>query len=816
MYQVVKRNDKVVDFDISKITTAIKKAFDAKQKQYNEDTIDFLALKVTADFQSKIKDNKIAVEDIQDSVEAVLGRAGYEDVAKAYILYRRQREKLRNVSETMLDYKSVVDQYLKVMDWRVKENSTVTYSVGGLILSNSGAITANYWLTEIYDDEIANAHRNCDFHIHDMSMLTGYCAGWSLKQLIQEGLGGVPGKITSAPAKHLATLCNQMVNFLGIMQNEWAGAQAFSSFDTYLAPFVKYDDLPYDQVKKCVESFIYGVNTPSRWGTQAPFSNVTLDWTVPNDLAELPAIVGGKEMSFKYKDCQKEMDMINKAFIEVMIEGDANGRGFQYPIPTYSITKSFDWSESENNKLLFEMTSKYGTPYFSNYVNSDMEPSDIRSMCCRLRLDLRELRKKSGGYFGSGESTGSVGVVTINLPRIAYQAADEADFYKRLDHLMDLAARSLKIKRGVITKLLEGGLYPYTRRYLGTFANHFSTIGLIGMNEMGLNAKWIRKDMTHPETQEFSKQVLNHMRERLSDYQEQYGDLYNLEATPAESTTYRFAKHDKKDFPNIITANMNGTPYYTNSSHLPVGYTDDVFSALDIQDELQTLYTSGTVFHAFLGEKLPDWKAAANLVRKIAENYKLPYYTLSPTYSVCPDHGYLVGEQYTCPHCGKKTEVYSRITGYYRPVQNWNDGKTQEFKDRKVYDVGASMVHRFHEPLSAAAAPAAAPSAVKLETKPSVGGGVPDAPSLSEAAAAVPSDGLLLFTTSTCPKCVMAKKFLADAGLGYETVVVDKDPALAKQYGVRQAPTLLVLEGGKEVQRIENPSNIRRFCEDAQ
>ncbi len=818
MYQVVKRNDKVVDFDISKISTAIKKAFDAKQKQYNEDTIDFLALKVTADFQSKIKDGKVAVEDIQDSVEAVLGRAGYEDVAKAYILYRRQREKLRNVSETMLDYKSVVDQYLKVMDWRVKENSTVTYSVGGLILSNSGAITANYWLSEIYDDEIANAHRNCDFHIHDMSMLTGYCAGWSLKQLIQEGLGGVPGKITSAPAKHLATLCNQMVNFLGIMQNEWAGAQAFSSFDTYLAPFVKYDKLPYDQVKKCVESFIYGVNTPSRWGTQAPFSNITLDWTVPNDLAELPAIVGGKEMPFKYKDCKKEMDMVNKAFIEVMIEGDANGRGFQYPIPTYSITKDFDWSDTENNKLLFEMTSKYGTPYFSNYVNSDMEPSDIRSMCCRLRLDLRELRKKTGGFFGSGESTGSVGVVTINLPRIAYQAADEADFYKRLDRLMDIAARSLKIKRDVITKLLEGGLYPYTKRYLGTFANHFSTIGLIGMNEMGLNAKWLRKDMTHPETQAFSKQVLNHMRERLSDYQEQYGDLYNLEATPAESTTYRFAKHDKADFPNIITANMNGTPYYTNSSHLPVGYTEDVFSALDIQDGLQTLYTSGTVFHAFLGEKLPDWKAAANLVRKIAENYTLPYYTLSPTYSVCPDHGYLTGEQYVCPHCGKKTEVYSRITGYYRPVQNWNDGKAQEFKDRKVYDVGGSMVKRFHEPLSAAAAPAAAPSAVKLETVAagSSGSSAAAAPAVGADAhiGPEPSDGLLLFTTSTCPKCVMAKKFLADAGISYETVVVDKAPALAKQYGVRQAPTLLVVEDGKEIQRIENPSNIRRFCEE--
>ena len=826
MYQVVKRNNKVVDFDISKITTAIKKAFNAKQKQYNEDTIDFLALKVTADFQSKIKDNKIAVEDIQDSVEAVLGRAGYEDVAKAYILYRRQREKLRNVSETMLDYKSVVDQYLKVMDWRVKENSTVTYSVGGLILSNSGAITANYWLSEIYDDEIANAHRSCDFHIHDMSMLTGYCAGWSLKQLIQEGLGGVPGKITSAPAKHLATLCNQMVNFLGIMQNEWAGAQAFSSFDTYLAPFVKYDKLSYDAVKKCVESFIYGVNTPSRWGTQAPFSNVTLDWTVPNDLAELPAIVGGKEMPFKYKDCKKEMDMVNKAFIEVMIEGDANGRGFQYPIPTYSITRDFDWSETENNKLLFEMTSKYGTPYFSNYVNSDMEPSDIRSMCCRLRLDLRELRRKTGGFFGSGESTGSVGVVTINLPRIAYQAADEADFYKRLDRLMDIAARSLKIKRDVITKLLEGGLYPYTKRYLGTFANHFSTIGLIGMNEMGLNAKWLRKDMTHPETQEFSKQVLNHMRERLSDYQEQYGDLYNLEATPAESTTYRFAKHDKADFPNIITANMNGTPYYTNSSHLPVGYTEDVFSALDIQDELQTLYTSGTVFHAFLGEKLPDWKAAAKLVRKIAENYRLPYYTLSPTYSVCPNHGYLAGEQYSCPHCGQKTEVYSRITGYYRPVQNWNDGKAQEFKDRKVYDVGGSMLSRFHESLSAAASPAAVPSAVELETEATgnrqqatekpVGDGspVPVAPAAAASVGAAAPDGLILFTTSTCPKCVMAKKFLADAGIAYETVVVDKDPLLAKQYGVRQAPTLLVLENGREVERVENPSNIRRFAEE--
>ncbi|MBR2974040.1 MAG: ribonucleoside triphosphate reductase, partial [Clostridia bacterium] len=587
----------------------------------------------------------------------------------------------------------IVDNYLNINDWRVKENSTVTYSVGGLILSNSGAITANYWLSEIYDDEIGNAHRNADIHIHDLSMLTGYCAGWSLKQLIQEGLGGVPGKITSSPASHLATLCNQMVNFLGIMQNEWAGAQAFSSFDTYLAPFVKVDNLSYDQVKKCIESFIYGVNTPSRWGTQAPFSNITLDWTVPADLAELNCIVGGKELDFKYKDCQKEMDMVNKAFIEIMIEGDANGRGFQYPIPTYSITSNFDWSETENNKLLFEMTSKYGTPYFSNYINSDMEPSDVRSMCCRLRLDLRELRKKSGGFFGSGESTGSVGVVTINMPRIAYLAENEADFYERLDRMMDISARSLKVKRTVISKLLEAGLYPYTKRYLGSFDNHFSTIGLVGMNEACLNAKWIKENLTKEKAQQFTKDVLNHMRERLSDYQEQYGDLYNLEATPAESTAFRLAKHDLKHYPEIITAGeSDGTPYYTNSSHLPVGYTEDIFTALDIQDELQTLYTSGTVFHAFLGEKLPDWKAAANLVKKIAENYSLPYYTLSPTYSVCKTHGYLQGEAFKCPECGADTEVYSRITGYYRPVQNWNDGKSQEYKERKVYDIENSKL----------------------------------------------------------------------------------------------------------------------------
>ena len=790
MYKVIKRDGAVADFDIAKISSAISKAFDALNKETHPTVIDLLALKVTSDFEGKIKDGLIAVEDIQDSVESVLSQAGYADVAKAYILYRKQREKVRNMKSTILDYKELVDSYVKVSDWRVKENSTVTYSVGGLILSNSGAITANYWLSEVYDEEIANAHRNGDIHLHDLSMLTGYCAGWSLKQLIQEGLGGVPGKITSSPASHLATLCNQMVNFLGIMQNEWAGAQAFSSFDTYLAPFVKADNLSYREVKKCIESFIFGVNTPSRWGTQAPFSNITLDWTVPNDLAELNAIVGGKEMPFKYKDCKKEMDMVNKAFIETMIEGDANGRGFQYPIPTYSITRDFDWSDTENNRLLFEMTAKYGTPYFSNYINSDMEPSDVRSMCCRLRLDLRELRKKSGGFFGSGESTGSIGVVTINMPRIAYLAEDEADFYRRLDKLMDISARSLSVKRTVITKLLNEGLYPYTRRYLGTFENHFSTIGLIGMNEVGLNAKWLRADMTHEKTQQFTKEVLDHMRERLSDYQEKYGDLYNLEATPAESTTYRFAKHDVAQFPDIITAAKDGgTPYYTNSSHLPVSFSEDIFEALDIQDDLQTRYTSGTVFHAFLGEKLPDWTSTASLVRKIAENYKLPYYTISPTYSVCKDHGYIAGEHFTCPECGGQTEVYSRITGYYRPVQNWNDGKAQEFKDRTVYNLGAS--HLKNE---------------RTVSHTVEDGKHEDAPKASSGAR------VMLFTTKTCPNCKIAYTLLDKANIGYEKIDAEAQEDLTMKYGIRQAPTLIVTDGDGD-ESFVNLSNIKKFIE---
>ncbi len=782
MEKIIKRDGRVVDYDITKIESAIVKAMMSLGEGDVRDArklAKIAELELTEQFEDKLP----SVEDIQDIVEKVLMRNGFENVAKCYILYRKQREKMRDVSNTLMDYKNTIDKYLKLSDWRVKENSTVTYSVGGLILSNSGAMTANYWLNDVYDKEIGQAHKNCDIHIHDLSMLTGYCAGWSLKQLIKEGLGGVPGKISSKPASHLSTLCNQMVNFLGIMQNEWAGAQAFSSFDTYLAPFVKIDNLSYKEVKQCIQSFVYGVNTPSRWGTQAPFTNITLDWVVPNDLAELPAIVGGKEQNFKYKDCVKEMAMVNKAFIEIMIEGDANGRGFQYPIPTYSITRDFDWSETENNKLLFEMTTKYGTPYFSNYINSDMEPSDVRSMCCRLRLDLRELRKKSGGYFGSGESTGSVGVVTINMPKIAYLSKDEDEFFSRLDHMMDISARSLKVKRETITKLLEAGLYPYTKRYLGTFNNHFSTIGLVGMNEACLNAKWVRADMTSESAQKFTQKVLNHMREKLSDYQEKYGDLYNLEATPAESTAYRLAKHDKERYPDIITASEGKTPYYTNSSHLPVGYTADIFEALDIQDGLQTLYTSGTVFHAFLGQKLDDWKTTANLVKTIAENYRLPYYTISPTYSICKNHGYITGEVYTCPDCGEKTEVYSRITGYYRPVQNWNDGKAEEFKDRQEY-----VLEKSH-----------------LKKKCTC-----DNEKTTVSSAESDVDEIMLFATRTCPNCKMAKAILDKAGVKYRLVDAEENKDLTQKLGVKKAPTLLV-PNGKGYDVYDNASEVNRF-----
>lgn len=805
MNNVIRRDGTAVAFDPTKIENAVAKAFMATDELDARDISSVsraICLIVTTTLNGR-KLDAATVEEIQDEVESALMNCGYAKTAKAYILYRRQHANVRETKDTLLDYKKLIDGYIGTeKDWRVKENSTVTLSVGGLILSNSGAVTANYWLSEVYDEDVAEAHRNCFMHIHDLSMLTGYCAGWSLKQLIQEGLGGVPDRITSAPAKHLTTLCNQMVNFLGIMQNEWAGAQAFSSFDTYLAPFVKIDNLSYKDVKQSIQSFIYGVNTPSRWGTQAPFTNVTLDWTVPDDMVNMPALVGGKEMDFTYGDCKAEMDMVNKAFIEIMIEGDANGRGFQYPIPTYSITKDFDWSETENNKLLFEMTAKYGTPYFSNYINSDMSPSDVRSMCCRLRLDLRELRKKGGGFFGSGESTGSIGVVTLNLPRIAYLSSSKEEFYSMLDKYMDIAARSLDTKRRVINRLLEEGLYPYTKRYLGAFNNHFSTIGLVGMNETLLNAKWIDSDITKPEGRDFSIEVLNHMRDRLSDYQEMYGDLFNLEATPAESTTYRFAKHDTEEFADIITAACKDqAPYYTNSTHLPVNYTEDIFDALEMEDEMQTLYTSGTVFHGFLGERMPDWKAAANLVKKIAYNFKLPYYTLSPTYSICENHGYIAGEHFSCPHCGNTTEVYSRITGYYRPVRNWNDGKSSEFENRKTYEpeelfsINRNLLDEVGVDL-----PRVGTQTLGRANEVTTATSKPD------------TDKLILVTTKTCPNCQAAKNYLNQAGIEYDVILADEaDGAeIAGQYNISAAPTLIV-QSGEEAELYSNVSNIRAY-----
>lgn len=805
MNNVIRRDGTAVAFDPTKIENAVAKAFMATDELDARDISSVsraICLIVTTTLNGR-KLDAATVEEIQDEVESALMNCGYAKTAKAYILYRRQHANVRETKDTLLDYKKLIDGYIGTeKDWRVKENSTVTLSVGGLILSNSGAVTANYWLSEVYDEDVADAHRNCFMHIHDLSMLTGYCAGWSLKQLIQEGLGGVPDRITSAPAKHLTTLCNQMVNFLGIMQNEWAGAQAFSSFDTYLAPFVKVDNLSYKDVKQSIQSFIYGVNTPSRWGTQAPFTNVTLDWTVPEDMINMPALVGGKEMDFTYGDCKAEMDMVNRAFIEIMIEGDANGRGFQYPIPTYSITKDFDWSETENNKLLFEMTAKYGTPYFSNYINSDMNPSDVRSMCCRLRLDLRELRKKGGGFFGSGESTGSIGVVTLNLPRIAYLSSTKEEFYSMLDKYMDIAARSLDTKRKVINRLLEEGLYPYTKRYLGAFNNHFSTIGLVGMNETILNAKWIDSDITKPEGRDFSIEVLNHMRDRLSDYQEMYGDLFNLEATPAESTTYRFAKHDTEEFADIITAACKDqAPYYTNSTHLPVNYTEDIFDALEMEDEMQTLYTSGTVFHGFLGERMPDWKAAANLVKKIAYNFKLPYYTLSPTYSICESHGYIAGEHFSCPHCGKATEVYSRITGYYRPVRNWNDGKSSEFENRKTYEPEELFsVNRNLLEEAGVEMPRVGTQTLGRANR------VETPKSNSDA------EKVILVTTKTCPNCQAAKNYLNQAGIEYDVILADEaDGAeIAVQYSISSAPTLIV-QSGEEAELYSNVSNIRAY-----
>lgn len=653
---VVKRSGEISPYNRMKIEVAIGKAIEAVENQKDPDRAARLTDLVEERLRLQMAGSRAhsipAIEEIQDIVENVLIEEKEVAVAKAYILYRARHEATRDTKKLMLDINKTMDGYLGQSDWRVNENANVNFSLGGLILHNSGTITANYWLNNIYSKEIAEAHKTAAFHIHDLSMFSGYCAGWSLRQLIQEGLGGVPDKITSTPAAHLSTLVNQIVNFLGILQNEWAGAQAFSSFDTYLAPFIRADNLDYHQVRQCIQSYIYGVNTPSRWGSQAPFTNITMDLVCPDDLKNKKAIVGGKEQDFTYGDCQKEMDIINKVFIELMIEGDAEGRGFAYPIPTYNITKDFQW-DSEIAKLLFTMTAQYGTPNFQNFINSDLNPSDVRSMCCRLQLDKRELRRRGGGLFGADEFTGSIGVVTINMPQIGYLAQDEEQFYKRLDYLMDLAKDSLCIKRKVIQKLYDGGLYPYTKRYLKTLVNHFNTIGLCGMNECCLN--FLGVNIANPKGKAFAEKVLTHMRERMQDYQEQTGDLFNLEATPAESTSYRLALHDKKQFPDIITSGTT-EPFYTNSSQLPVDYTADVFEALDMQESLQTKYTGGTMFHVYMGEAIKDWKACADLVRTIASNYRIPFFTISPTYSICKIHGYLTGQQFECPKCKAEKE----------------------------------------------------------------------------------------------------------------------------------------------------------------
>ncbi|MEA3492990.1 MAG: ribonucleoside triphosphate reductase [Candidatus Margulisiibacteriota bacterium] len=686
MEKIIKRNGRKVAFDQERITKAVAKAIAAVGDE-NQALATRLSDKVVQIIDKEFVSNIPSVEQIQDVVERVLMANGHVKVAKAYILYRRQRHEMRRLKSTFVEVESMVDDYLYQKDWRVRENSNMPFSYSGMMMHISGSIMANYTLDKIYPTEVADAHRNGDFHIHDLSLgIIGYCSGWSLKQLFMEGFNGVADKVESLPPKHLDTALLQMVNFLGTLQGEWAGAQAFNSVDTYLAPFVRKDKLSYDQVKQQIQKFVFNLNIASRWGGQAPFTNVTFDWVVPSDMADDPVIIGGKLQSSSYKEYQDEMDIINRAFIEVMTEGDKNGRPFTFPVPTYNITKEFDW-DSPNAKLLFDMTAKYGLPYFQNFINSPLDPSDVRSMCCRLRLDLRELRRNTtGGLFGSGDSTGSIGVVTINLPRIGYQAKSEKEFMERLSHLMELAKVSLEIKREVVSKNMEDGLVPFTKRYLGTIRNHFSTIGLVGMNEALLN--FMGKDIISPEGKEFAAKILKFMLAKLQDFQEETGAIFNLEATPAEGTTYRLAKMDKRKYPDIITSGEEA-PYYTNSTHLPVGNSLGVLLALEHQNKLQTLYTGGTVFHIYLGERMPTAESTKNFIKKVAYNTNLPYFTLTPTYSICSEHGYIKGEHFACPACGLPTEVYTRVVGYFRSVKNWNEGKQEEYKERTEYKTEA-------------------------------------------------------------------------------------------------------------------------------
>ncbi len=770
MKRIIKRDGTIVPFKEERIFNVVHKAFLATEGEPCVGVVQRLTDQIIESLKERYHERTIpAIEEIQDVVEHVLMQEGFSDVAKAYILYRNQRHRLREGKALVLDIEKTMEGYLSQTDWRVNENSSINYSLGGLILHNAGAITANYWLHHIYSEAIAEAHKNGDFHLHDLSMFSGYCAGWSLRQLLELGFGGVRGKINSKPAKHFSTAIWHMINFLGTMQNEWAGAQAFSSFDTYLAPFVKNENLSFKEVKQHIQSFIYSLNTPSRWGTQPPFTNITLDWVCPEDLANKLAIIGGKESSFYYKDCQAEMDLINRAFLEVMLEGDANGRGFAYPIPTYNITKDFNW-DSENAELLFQMTAKYGTPYFQNFINSDLNPSDVRSMCCRLQLDKRELRRRGGGLFGADEFTGSIGVVTINMPRIGYLSKNEEEFFARLDKLMDLAKDSLECKRKTIQKLMQQGLYPYTKRYLRSFDNHFSTIGLVGMHECCLN--FLKKSIASEEGYAFTEKVLLHMRHRLSNYQEETGNLYNLEATPAEGTSYRLAKIDHEKFTDIIQSGTDD-PYYTNSSNLPVDYTENVFEALKLQEGFQTKYTGGTVFHVFLGESLPDAQSCRKLIQQIVNNFRIPYVSISPTFSVCEDHGRFAGKQELCPHCGKEMEIYSRITGYYRAVSFWNKGKKEEFKDRVTYNPDKANLN-----------------CICISKKHSC--------ESSEMMSEVQYMGAdsLFFYSNTCVKCQPMKAFLKEQAFEGKWVNTSEETGLdlAKKYQVRNLPALVIFD----------------------
>ena len=680
--KVRKRNGNVVDFGQERITNAI---FSAAVEVGGRDrkTAEKLSNEVVRILEEKYVGKIPSVEEIQDTVEKVMIERGHAKTAKAYILYRKQREELRKIKSTFLEVERVVEDYLGRSDWRVRENSNVGYSLSGLLLHIGGSVIANYTLDKVYPMEVADAHVSGDLHIHDLSMgITGYCAGWSLSQLLSEGFNGVPSKVASKPPAHLDTALLQMANFIGSLQNEWAGAQSFNSVDTLLAPFVRKDGLSYKQVKQAMQTFVFNLNIASRWGGQTPFTNITLDLTVPEDLASQSAIVGGKPGEKTYAEYTSEIDMINRALMEVMSEGDMNGRPFTFPIPTYSLTKDFDWDNGISSAL-FEMTAKYGLPYFQNFINSDLKPSDVRSMCCHLRLDLAKLRKNvTAGLFGSGDSTGSVGVVTINMPRLGYLSKDEAEFFEKLEYVMELARISLETKRKMVNKNMENGLLPFSKRYLGTLKNHFSTIGLVGMNEACLNL--LGCSIADEEGKKFAAETLRSMLKRIQHFQEETGNIYNLEATPAEGVCYRLAKVDKQKYPEIITAG-DGAPYYTNSTCLPVNSGLDLIESLRHQEGLQTLYTGGTVFHILLGESLEDEENCRSLVRKVASNTRLPYFTVTPTYSICDGHGFISGEYPKCPSCGKETEVYTRVVGYFRPVKNWNLGKQEEFKQRIEY-----------------------------------------------------------------------------------------------------------------------------------